>query len=459
MGGRESIVARRVVIVSRSTRGFCQGVFLQTAALVILNRLTTYGFSELFGLAPVQWVAFLFALGVFLGGVFEIPTGVLADILGRRKAVLLSLCFFALTFLFFAGVHLAPDSKWVLLLAAGGEFTYALYFTLINGAFLAWLSDHMSDRGNSEHVSHMLFMGQNWYHVCFLVGSLLGMAAFLTGHILLLYTLAALLCLAATIPLTVWMDESPKMRSPQSLGMVCFLRRSVGHCMGSAWQGLRQNKSLCALFLTQAMVVALVGVVGYLWPVVAHERFSFLDMSKLSWHWMALTLVLGLSTLLGNWLFSRYWLRKACSTRNQVTPLVGFYSAFTLLIAVPILILSHYGDGGQSPLQFTLFMSLLAWHRAIPSVLTSLSDSLKHALIQSGERATILSFGSFLEHVAGALLMGISSVFSDAGLTLWFFAALTVLLSTVGLCRILLDSQSESHLEPYISIVQKEVVK
>lgn len=107
--------------------------FANAAGLV----LYAYYAVRVAGLSPLELVlaGTVLELAAFL---FEIPTGVVADLISRRLSIVFGYLLVGLGFLLMGA---APEF-WAI---AGGQFVWGIGFTFISGAREAWLADEVGD--------------------------------------------------------------------------------------------------------------------------------------------------------------------------------------------------------------------------------------------------------------------------------------------------------------------------
>src|SRR5688500_11436894 len=102
---------------------------------------------------------------------FEIPTGVVADLRGRRTSYLLGLLTLAIS----TGLYLlmwymrAPFWAWAI-----ASLLLGLGFTFLSGAFEAWLADALDHAGLKESLESVLAKGEIVEGSAMLVGSVAG---------------------------------------------------------------------------------------------------------------------------------------------------------------------------------------------------------------------------------------------------------------------------------------------
>ncbi|MBT5773229.1 MAG: MFS transporter [Dehalococcoidia bacterium] len=126
-GGRP-LDPRRFYLAYRAAAGFLSAVALATYGLYVVREA---------GLSPLELVL----LGTITEGasfLFEVPTGVIADVYSRRLSILLAPLTNALAFIVMAAV---PGFLFV----AAGSVLFALSWTFRSGALEAWLADEIGE--------------------------------------------------------------------------------------------------------------------------------------------------------------------------------------------------------------------------------------------------------------------------------------------------------------------------
>jgi DHA3 family tetracycline resistance protein-like MFS transporter len=106
--------------------------------VAILDPIVAVYYVQVVGLSPIELVL----LGTIVEGtsfLFQVPTGVVADVYSRRWAVILG---YLLTGLCFVIQGLVP----ILLVIAAAELMRGLGRTFVNGALEAWIADELGER-------------------------------------------------------------------------------------------------------------------------------------------------------------------------------------------------------------------------------------------------------------------------------------------------------------------------
>lgn len=154
--------------------GFVQNVYL---VLTLFNTLATsfiWGINTLFlldaGLSNAQ--AFLanafFTIGQVL---FEVPTGMVADIRGRRTSYLLGTLTLAVSTLLYLGAWMVHAPFWAW---AFSSILLGLGFTFFSGATEAWLVDAMAYSEYKGEMESVFAKGQAVSGIAMLAGSVAG---------------------------------------------------------------------------------------------------------------------------------------------------------------------------------------------------------------------------------------------------------------------------------------------
>lgn len=185
---------------------------IQTVYLVLqlINTLAAsliWGINTIFlldaGLSNTQ--AFL-ANSFFTIGqvVFEIPTGIVADVRGRRFSYLLGTITLAVSTLLYLGawqIH-APMWMW-----AVSSILLGLGFTFFSGATEAWLVDALTFTNHKGNLDSVFAKGQMMSGIAMLVGSVSGGVIAQFGGLGAPYVLRALLLFLNFVVAFIWMHD------------------------------------------------------------------------------------------------------------------------------------------------------------------------------------------------------------------------------------------------------------
>jgi MFS family permease len=144
------------------------------AGLYTLSAAAIWGVNTLFLLdAGLGFFEVFLANAAFSAGmvVFEIPTGVIADTLGRRISFLLSVSVLAVTTLLYVGLAQVEAGVVAFALVSVGM---GLGFTFYSGAMEAWLVDALAATGYTGLLDRVFARGQQVTGAAMLVGTVGG---------------------------------------------------------------------------------------------------------------------------------------------------------------------------------------------------------------------------------------------------------------------------------------------
>ncbi len=148
--------------------------YFTLAGLYTLSAALIWGVNTLFLLdAGLSFFEVFIANAAFSAGmvVFEIPTGVVADTLGRRLSFLLSVTVLATTTLMYVGLAEVGAGVVPFALVSVGM---GLGFTFYSGAMEAWLVDALSATGYAGLLDRVFARGQQVTGAAMLVGTVGG---------------------------------------------------------------------------------------------------------------------------------------------------------------------------------------------------------------------------------------------------------------------------------------------
>jgi len=315
-----------------------------------------------------------YSLGTLL---FEIPTGVIADTVGRRASFLLSLAVLALTTLLY--VWLATVGAGLLAFAAVSVLM-GLGFTFYSGAMEAWVVDGMRGSGYAGEFDRVFSRGQLVSGAAMLVGTvgggLLGQVDLAIPYVIRGGLLVILFVLA-------YRGMHDIGFSPQRIAT-----RSVGAAaMRIARDGVRfgwQRPSLRLVIVGGAIQGGF-----FIWAWYAWQPY-FLELLGRDAVWVAgvVAALLSISMMVGNGIVEI--VTRWCGRRT--TLLIWAGSIFSLGMigtglvdafwpAVALLFLSGVAIGVQTPVRQAFI------HKATPT----------------GQRATVVSFDSMVTGGAGVI--------------------------------------------------------
>jgi MFS family permease len=314
---------------------------------------------------------------------FEIPTGVVADTVGRRSSLLL-----CLTTLFVATL------LYVVIAWRGGGFAGFLWasallglgYTFYTGAVDAWLVDALRATGYQEALEPVFARGHMFFGAAMLVGTISGG---LLGqvHLYLPYLVRA----ALVVPLfgLAWfgMPELGYTRRAFELRRVPAEMHRV--LVGGATYALRHR------VLRPTMFASLVSMSFMFFGFYSWQRY-FLDLLGRNLVWVdgVISALVGLSLMAGNALVVP--LGRVVRTRTGVLML-------SIAVQASAAVACGLGRGLASPSAFYVVVALYLVYGIAVGVALPVKQAYLNDHIPSAERATVLSLDAMFGDAGGAV--------------------------------------------------------
>ena len=360
-----------------STRRILTGYFV-LSGLYTLSAAAIWGVNTLFLLdAGLSFFEVFLANAAFSAGMvlFEVPTGVVADTLGRRVSFLLSLVVLAVTTLLY--VALAEVDAGVVAFAVVSVLM-GLGFTFYSGAMEAWLVDALAVTGHHGPLDAIFARGQQITGAAMLVGTvgggLLGQIDLSLPYLVRSGLLVAVFAIAYAVMHDI--GFTPRRVTVTELPSAVARNARDGVAYGWAQRPLR------------LLMLASFFQLGFsMWAFYASQPYM-LDLLGSDAVWIAglVTAGIALSTIAGNQLvevLSRRCGRRttlllgAATVETAAAVALGVVSSFWL--ALPALLLIMGASGVTSPVR----------------------QAYLHQVVPSDKRATVVSFDSMISNTGG----------------------------------------------------------
>ena len=348
------------------------------AGLYTLSAAAIWGVNTLFLLdAGLSFFEVFVANAAFSAGmvVFEIPTGVVADTLGRRLSFLLSVSVLAVTTLLYVG--LAQVEAGVVPFALV-SVAMGLGFTFYSGAMEAWLVDALAVTGYRGILDRVFARGQQVTGVAMLVGTVGGG---LLGQIdlsLPYLVRSALLATVFAVAFVVMHDLGFTPRHVTAAELPGEIARNAKAGVEFGWG----QRSLRLLMLASCVQVGF-----FTWGFYASQPYllALLDSDAV---WIAGLVAAGvaLSMIAGNQVVnvaSRYCGRRTtlllAAAALQTCAVIALGVANSFWVALPAFLLVTASIGVTSPVR----------------------SAYLHGVVPTEQRATVVSFDSMVSNVGG----------------------------------------------------------
>jgi MFS family permease len=355
--------------------------------------------------------------------VFEIPTGVVADTLGRRVSFLLCLATLFVTTLLYVAIAWRGWGFWAFVWVS---VFLGLGYTFYTGAVDAWLVDALQATGYREPLEPVFARAQMFFGAGMLVGTIGGG---LLGQIRL--DLPYLVRAAIVIPLFVlaWRGMPELGFTPRALE----LRRVPAEMRRVFIEGL--SYGLKHPVVRPVMVASLVGMSFMIFGFYSWQRY-FLDLLGRNLVWVdgVISSLVGLSLIAGNALVGP--LSRVVRTRTGLLMLSVAVQA-ALVVACGLLT------------SFYVVVALYLLYGVAIGLAMPVKQAYLNAHIPSAQRATILSLDSGFGNLGGVIGQagwGAVARVRSIGVA-WAYSGLTLLL---GIPLYWIARKSDKHLDAII---------
>jgi MFS family permease len=352
--------------------------YFTLAGLYTLSAALIWGVNTLFLLdAGLSFFEVFVANAAFSAGmvVFEIPTGVVADTLGRRVSFLLSVSVLGATTLLYVALAQVGAGVVAFALVSVGM---GLGFTFYSGAMEAWLVDALVVTGYRGILDRVFARGQQITGAAMLVGAvgggLLGQIDLAIPYLVR----STLLAVVFVVAFVVMHDLGFTPRRVSAAELPGEIVRNGKAGVEFGW-GQRPLRLLMLASLVQ---------VGFLtWGFYASQPY-LLELLDSNAVWIAGLVAAGvaLSTIAGNQVVSiasRYCGRRTtlllAAAALQTCAAVALGVASSFWIALPAFLLVTASVGVTSPVR----------------------QAYLHQVVPTEQRATVVSFDSMVSNVGG----------------------------------------------------------
>ncbi|MCP4380384.1 MAG: MFS transporter [Hyphomicrobiales bacterium] len=349
------------------------------AGLYTLSAALIWGVNTLFLLDAGLSISEAFvANAAFSVGmvIFEIPTGVVADTLGRRTSFLLSVGVLGATTLGYVGLEAAEAGLLPFVIVS---VLMGLGFTFYSGATESWLVDALSTTGYDDELDHVFARAQMVTGAGMLVGTvgggLLGTIDLAIPFVARALLLGIVFVVAFVLMHDLGFESRPLTLSTAGAEMTSQARDGVA--FGWRQPGLRL-----------LMIGGFIENGFFFWAFYAWQPY-FLELLERDAIWVAgvVSALISVSMMVGNAIVE--WFTRFCGRRTTLllwsagllsggSIIVGLADSFW--VALPALLVATASMGLAMPVRQSYF----------------------HHLIPSDKRATVISFDSMVSGVGGA---------------------------------------------------------
>lgn len=384
-------VIRRYLLLSAL---FAFGHYLHAATYVLFLRAHGLNFMDS-GMVNVCFFATLF--------LFEIPTGVFADVFGRKRSFLVAAVMWSIG-LFIYG---SSDSFWGFGLA---ETILAIGATFQTGAFQAWMVDSLKHLGYEDSFEGIFSREQRWIQAA-------GVVSVLTGSIVADRNMHWPWFIGSGVMGVVFVLGSIVMKeeyfTPKRFSWSAVLASVKANGQASVQHGL---KNKVVLFLLA------VGTVQFLTTSAPNMQWSpfYQRYFPKMWQVGAFYVTFIAFVAIGNSLAPRFL--RLVKDRSQAILLIQ------ALVGIALAASGIVGVAGS--------VAFFMLHEVGRGMFRPIKDAYLHDHIPSSERATMVSFESLSHHVGGvAGLIGSGYLAQAAGVPVTWLVSGGILAASAALLR------------------------
>ncbi|MEL5988024.1 MFS transporter [Kurthia gibsonii] len=336
----------------------------------------------------------------------EIPTGLVADLFGRKKSIIIGTIIIGCAHLLEGSI---PSFTAIAIAAA----LWGIGWTFISGAETAWIADEITP----EQLDHTLLNGAKFSSIGSFIGILTSVAigSLFTVQIAILFAGAALLLIALFS--IFWIPETKFV--PITQGKQSHLHH-MKIALQSSWNVIRSDRTLLSLAsITLFMGLASEGF-DRLWGAHFIENFQLNEHYTVYWFGLfyALTFLLNIGLL--------KWMERVAT--SHFARLLMWLNTLLILFMIYFAFTTHF------IVAFVLYLCVAS----LRNVNYPLMNIMMNKQLESKGRATTLSFYGQVDafgQVAGGPLVGLIALYTsiEGGL----FASALLILPTIYFLRIM----------------------
>ena len=419
-----------ITLVIQSTFGFTKGLYLYIYGPYLYESFGGSANAKTAMLLSTIWFAIQNATIALL----EVPTGAIADAIGRVNVVISSWIARVLFFLCLAAIWLCSSVVTAFTWAVLASLFFSLSYTLFNGAFSAWCVETLKEK--APHVSYGWLVSRFYSYQSFsvILGGIISVLLHIHGGSVIAFSMAAIFSFCC-MGYCMYQMREVKSLSFLKTDQVQFatITKRIGEIIGRGTQACAKTPVLFWIVLTYGSYMFLLNLVVYLWPVYFQTKFSGTHAFGRTW----VLIVVGsqlLSTLSSRLLVK---LNHRWSIKNGAqSHLAGFrriFVATALFSSVSIIALSL--DTAFHKINVFIFPAAVIVVMFSFGIIGPCFETLINAYIppeDSQERATIMSAGSMLRSLLILILAVPSGGSSGENSPVhWAIPAVLLLLATI----------------------------
>lgn len=352
---------------------------------------------NLFEVNMVNSVCFL------TGFIFEVPTGAIADIYGRKVSFLLAMMFKSLSLALYA----FSNCFWQFCVA---EAVYAIGFTFYSGAFQAWLVDRLKQLEYEGENVDIFARRQKYSSLAKVIGAPLGGYIAVYSYALPWLIGSFVMFSAGVIALFLMKEEGFERKNIRLLEQIVAVREKIS----LSFSYTLKNQVVRDVAVISGVFIAAIQAANMQWQPLF---ISFgMDELELGFLFAGISVALFVGAH-----FAPFLLRWKGSERCCLLFLL-------IIVAIGILL---------TPIMPWIWVAILTFivHEAGRGGIAPIIDEYLHKNIPSEERATICSINSmvrFMAGVCGLILSGVMANYISISFA-WIVSGAFLLVATLYL--------------------------
>ena len=414
-------------------------VYYATNALFTLATSIIWGVNTLFLLnAGLNIFSVMLVNATFSAGqiVFEVPTGVIADTVGRRASFLIGIGALAVATLGYVG---SAVFHWGMVGFILSSILIGFGYTCQTGAVDAWLVDALDSLGYSGNKDQVFARMGMYSGISMLVGVL-------GGGLLGQFSLSVPYLVRTGLLVGAFVVTAAFMRdigfTPRPFKLARFGDESRTILASGINYGWRHRVIRPLLFVSLANGL----LVWYLFYASQPYALDLLGRGNLIWVAGAVTALFALSGVAGNTLVGPVSHSRLGARPASVLFIASIVLAF---IASAMGVAGLIAHGAHSIAAFVVVVTLLAAWGVISGIAIPIRQAFINEYIPSAQRATVLSFDSFFADI-GAVggQLGFGALAQGASKALAYTVGGVVYLTVAPLYRRAGKAAHAQHVEP-----------
>jgi len=388
--------------VVRITVGLTQGLFLYTYGVFFYDH---FGSNKTAFYLTVALIVFT-DLCIFLT---EVPTGAIGDHIGRKKTVIVSFLLQALSYFLNIIIFFTPSIAGSFCMGLLSAVAYSLSFTFFSGTFIAWIVDSTKERGSQDGHASILARSFKYLYFAQILGAAVGLSLYLSDYMAYAFFLGCVACIVCALYCVLYMQESASLKFYSGKFMVDDSIKRMREIIVTGGKVILGMPPLIYLSLIQTVVLVLLNVINYLWPISMKANYG---VGKMTPYWFFIVFSSLGAALFGSRLLE--WINRGIAKKggghlfNVV--LWSWFALVSLFVAVSVATLGLGKVYGHMSLAFfvvTIMLCHFGQGFLMPAYNILLNNYIP--LEKSQERATVMSFSSMFTSLVMIFLMFPSS--------------------------------------------------